>query len=107
MAQNSISSMLKAWDQHIIEHHPKIRREIPISKEDVAKLEALAEVYQLPVEDIIANLISNALREVEAKMPYVEGRNVIRVEEGEPVYDDAGHTPAYLRAKERIEQELS
>jgi len=104
MAQNFISSMLRAWDNHIIEHLPKEIREIPISKDDISKIEALAEVYQLPSEDIVANLISSALREVEEKMPYIAGSKVVRIEEGDPVYEDAGHMPDYLKAKERIQQ---
>ena len=104
MAENSITSMLKSWDHHTVEHLPKVTRKIPISKDDIAKLEALAEVYQLPTEDVIANLISNALREVEEKIPYVQGTKVVRFEEGDPIYEDAGHMPKYLKAKERLER---
>ncbi|OMH30919.1 hypothetical protein [Motiliproteus sp. MSK22-1] len=104
MAETPIASMLRSWDHHTIEHLPKVIRKIPISKDDVAKLEALAEVYQLPTEDIIANLISNALREVEEKIPYVQGSKVVRIEEGDPIYEDAGLMPKYLKAKERLER---
>lgn len=101
-----IKAMLKAWEKHIIEHPPRVERSIPIAIEDAAKLEALAEVYKLPVDDITANLIASALEEVEAKMPYIPGANVIRTEEGEPIYDDAGPTPAYLSAKKRYEKQM-
>ncbi|MEH6627106.1 MAG: hypothetical protein V7739_11725 [Motiliproteus sp.] len=104
MAHNYIGTMLDAWDNHIIEHHPKITKKIPIPKEDISKLEALAEVYQLPMEDIIANLISNALKEVEERIPYVQGSTVIRIEEGDPIYDDSGHMPNYLQAKKKLEE---
>ncbi len=107
MAHSYISEMLDAWDHHIIEHHPKTERQIPIAKDDLARLEALAQVYQLPVDDIIANLISNALKEVEERIPYVPGPTIIRVEEGEPIYEDSGHMPAYLRAKSQLERKAS
>ena len=80
MPNSSIGEMLKAWDKHRIEHHPKNIEHIPVSEEDSIKLSALAELYHLPREDIIANLITHSLREVEEKMPYVPGPKVIRVE---------------------------
>ncbi len=104
MAQNSINAMLRAWDNHTVERHPRVTRKVAVFRDDIARLEALAEVYELPVEDIISNLISNALREVEEKIPYVPGPRIIRTEEGDPVYEDAGHMPAYLQAKERLER---
>ena len=107
MTQNSIASMLKAWENHTVEHHPKAMRKIPIAKDDVARIEALAEVYQLPTEDIIANLISNALREVEEKIPYIPGTKIVRIEEGDPIYEDTGHMPEYLKAKQRLERKAS
>ncbi len=104
MAHSYIGTMLDTWSNHTIEHQPKITKKIPIQKDDVAKLEALAEVYELPMDDIIANLISNALKEVEERIPYVQGNTVIRIEEGDPVYEDSGHMPTYLQAKRKLER---
>ena len=66
------------------------------------KVEALTEIYHLPASDLIANLINTALQKVEAQMPYVAGTEGIRIEEGEPIYEDIEGTPAYLAAKARL-----
>ncbi|MCW8885255.1 MAG: hypothetical protein OQK12_08355 [Motiliproteus sp.] len=107
MARSYISEMLDAWDHHVIEHRPKSHRKVALPKDDLARLEALAQVYQLPIDDIIANLISSSLKEVEERIPYVAGPTVIRIEEGEPIYEDCGHMPAYLQAKGRLERKAS
>ena len=33
-------------------------------------------------------------------MPYVKGSEVIRIEEGEEIYADAGKTPAFVKAEQ-------
>ncbi|RDE23009.1 hypothetical protein DV711_10715 [Motiliproteus coralliicola] len=105
MPNSPISQMLEAWEKHLVEHHPQVSYEIDVCRDDVFKLEALAELYGLPLEDIIANLISSSLKEVEQKMPYKKGSRVIRIEEGDPVYEDVGQTPRYLEIKRRLEQQ--
>jgi hypothetical protein len=43
------------------------------------------------IYDIITDLISAGLDELESKMPYVEGDRVIEEDEfGDPIYEDAG-----------------
>ncbi|WP_207063748.1 hypothetical protein [Motiliproteus sp. SC1-56] len=107
MPNTPIGKMLKDWERHCIEYHPKTTREVAIANEDMIKLEALAEVYRIPQEEIVANLLTHALREVEEKMPYIAGPNVIRMEEGDPVYEDVGPTPNYLKIKARLEREAA
>lgn len=104
MPNSPISHMLLAWQQHTVKHLPQVNYEIAVNREDVIKLEAISELYQLPLDDIIANLISYALKEAEQKMPYIQGQKIIRMEEGDPVYEDIGATPKYLAIKQRLEQ---
>jgi len=68
------------------------------------KVEALAEAYKLPASDLLANLINTTLREIEEQMPYVAGDKVIRIEEGDPIYEDVGRTPEYQAAKDRLQR---
>ena len=90
-------------------HAASRQREITLSidQEDIVRLEALAEVYGLSVNEVGAALLGNVLKEVEAKLPYVPGTNVIRVEDDEPIYEDIGPTPRYLEAKKRLEAQGS
>ncbi|MFT5720297.1 MAG: hypothetical protein ACI9W6_000587 [Motiliproteus sp.] len=105
MPKSPISNMLLAWQQHTTKHLPRVGYQVAIDKDDVRKIEALAELYQLPLNDIIANLVSCSIKEVEQKMPYVQGNRIIRMEEGEPVYEDIGYTPRYLEIKQRLEHQ--
>lgn len=66
--------------------------------EDAAKIQALAEMYpRRSVSEIITDLLSAALTDLESSLPYVRGENVVAVdEEGDPLYEDVGPTPRYL-----------
>ncbi|MEH6823682.1 MAG: hypothetical protein V7629_07245 [Motiliproteus sp.] len=104
MPTSPITHMLLAWQQHTIRHLPQVNYEVAVDRDDVIKLEALSELYQLPLDDIIASLVSCALKETEQKIPYIQGQKIIRTEEGEPVYEDIGDTPRYLEIKQQLER---
>ena len=103
MSNSLIRKMLDDWEQKSAHVKEQISTDIVLNKEDLIKVQALAEIYQLPATDLLANLINTALREVEVQMPYVVGTKVIRTEDGDPIYEDVGHTPGYLAAKTRLE----
>lgn len=94
----SFKSLLDNWsgsrEPELAEEHYSIR--LPI--DDVARIRALAELFpgNLP-EHLVTDLLSAALDEIEASMPYVAGDNVIREDEfGDPIYEDIGMTPRFL-----------
>lgn len=72
--------------------------QVKLPLEDAARLAALHEMYpKRRVEDLITDLLSAALEELEASLPYQAGQKVIAVDEmGDPLYDDVGPTPRYL-----------
>jgi len=51
---------------------------------------------------VVATLIHEALNELEAKMPYVQGNKVIRIEDGEEIYEDAGPMPRYMAEQRKL-----
>lgn len=104
MTNNLIKNMLDDWEQHSSQVKEQVSTEVVLNKADLIKIEALAETYDLPASDLLANLINTALLEIEEQMPYVPGDKVIRVEEGEPIYEDAGRTPEYMAAKAKLEK---
>lgn len=65
---------------------------------DAARVQAFAELYpDVDAERVISDLLSVALAQAEAAIPYVPGNKVIREDEfGDPIYEDAGLTPKYL-----------
>ena len=69
------------------------QQSIRLPVEDAAKLQALAEMYpRRSVTEIITDLLSVALDDVESSMPYVSGKRVVaRDEEGDPLFEDVSH----------------
>ncbi len=104
MTSSLIKKMLDDWELRSTHVKEQISAKIVLNKQDLIKVEALAEAYKLPASDLLANLINTTLREIEEQMPYVTGDKVIRIEEGDPVYEDVGRTPEYLAAKDRLQR---
>lgn len=103
MTSSLIKNMLDDWERQSARVQEQVSTDIVLNKEDLIKVQALAETYQLPATDLLANLINTALQQVEVQIPYVAGTRVIRTEEGDPIYEDVGRTPAYLAAKAKLE----
>jgi len=102
MSMNTFSSLLEEWQDHAAKQVGKAKREVSLYEADMVKVEALATVYSLSIDEIVASLLHNALVAVEEKMPYVPGPNVIRVEEGAEIYEDVGPMVKYLEAQKAI-----
>ena len=103
MSLSSFSTLLKEWQNHAEMEAQKLSRKVSYYAVDDLKLRALSEIYSLPVEEIMAGLIHQALLEVEEKMPYIPGNKVIRVEEGSKIYDDIGPMAKYLEVLKNLE----
>lgn len=92
-----LKDLVERWEQTASErrtpHHYSVR--LPLA--DAAKLAALAEMYPgRSEEELITDLLSAALNELEATFPYVQGRRVIAEDDqGDPIYEDAGLTPRF------------
>ena len=101
MSASMVNKLLDGWEKQGKIQQQLVSCQVLLSIDDLAKVEALSEVYQLPKDQLLASLINNSLLEVEQRMPYVAGNKIIREEEGHPVYEDVGPTPAYLKAKNK------
>ena len=104
MTSSLIKKMLDDWELLSTHVKEQVSTKIVLNRVDLIKVEALAEAYKLPASDLLANLINTALLEIEEQMPYVAGDKVIRIEEGDPIYEDVGRTPEYLAAKDRLQR---
>jgi hypothetical protein len=93
-----VRELLSMWDKtakgELTQEYFSVR--LPV--EDAAKIHALAEMFpRRNVEEIITDLLSSALHELESGLPYVRGETVVALdEEGDPLYEDVGPTPRYL-----------
>lgn len=76
--------------------------------EDAAKLAALAEMYpKRTTEQLLTDLLSAALEELETGMPYIKGARVISEDElGDPVFEDAGATPKFIELTHKHMEKL-
>lgn len=80
---------------------------IRLPVDTAAKIEALAELYPgHSVDQLITDLLGAALEELETGLPYVRGDKVSGIDEmGDPMYEDVGPTPRYLRlAKQHLQR---
>lgn len=94
-----VVELIEMWDREAAGDLTREQYAVRLPLEDAAKLEALAEMFPRRTrEQLITELLSVALDQVVSGFPYVEGDRVIsRDEEGDPVFEDVGHTPRYLR----------
>lgn len=92
------TELIEAWEKEAAGELAEENYSVRLPLTDAAKLEALAEIYPgRSREQLIAELLSVALDEVVASFPYVQGDQVIATdEEGDPIYEDVGHTPQFL-----------
>ncbi|KAB7628273.1 type 1 pili tip component [Alkalilimnicola sp. S0819] len=99
--------LVRSWENNASEPRAPGLYEIRLPAHDAAKLAALAELYPgRRVEDLITDLLSTALDEVEATFPYVQGTTVVAEdEEGDPIYEDRGLTPKFRElTRKHLEQ---
>jgi len=94
----TFKDLLDDWSK---ENPPKKTAEhyaVRLTIDDAARIHALADLFPgVDTERVITDLVSAALDEIEAAIPYEAGDEVIREDEfGDPVYVDAGMTPRFL-----------
>ncbi|HLS98662.1 MAG: type 1 pili tip component [Porticoccaceae bacterium] len=102
MTISTFAALLDQWEMAALKKAAQVKREISLFENDDVKLRALSAMYSLPVEEITASLLHQALLELEEKMPYVAGERVIRVEEGANIYEDVGPMARYLEAQKAL-----
>jgi hypothetical protein len=95
----SFKQLLDSWRESAAAPRTVRAYAVRLSLDDAAQLAALAEMFpgRAP-EQLISELLGQALREVAAAMPYVPGQRVISTDEqGDPVYEDIGPTPRFMQ----------
>lgn len=90
----TLRDLISSWEAHSSNPLTEKKYEVRLTLSDAAKIAALAEMYpSRTTEQLIAELLSAALKELEGALPYVQGDNVAHVDElGDPIYEDVGPT---------------
>ncbi len=92
-----VAELVEQWDREAGEARTEKAYDVHLPLDDAAKVAALAEMYPgRTQEQIITDLLSAALDELESGFGYVAGERVISEDElGDPVYEDTGLTPRF------------
>lgn len=91
---NRMKQLLKEWMLDS-QSGPMVKKvAVNLTARDYARICALVELYNgRGEEQIISELLTAALDEVEEALPYIPGKVVIAEDEfGDPVYEDIGLT---------------
>jgi hypothetical protein len=102
------AELIERWSQAAPHRMTREQYAVRLPIEDAARLHALAELFpgHTP-EEMITDLLSAALREVEAAMPYRPGPKVIsQDEQGDPIYEDVGLTPRFEKLVRQYAEKL-
>lgn len=94
----SFKELLDSWRQSAGAPRTARSYAVRLTVDDAAQLAALAEMFPgRSVEQLISELLTAALKELAAAMPYVAGSRIISTDEqGDPVYEDIGPTPRFM-----------
>ncbi len=103
-----VRDLIKHWEETAADTMAAREFKFRLPVKEAARVMALAEIYQTrTVEQIITDLLSAALDEVEEALPYVQGSRIISEDDqGDPIYADAGPTPRFRELSERFAREL-
>lgn len=93
-----IKSLVSNWQEQASSPVTDFEYTVSLPMFAAAKIEALAKMFPGKTkQQIITELLSAALDELEEAFPYVKGDKVIaRDEFGDPVYEDAGLTSNFI-----------
>ena len=104
----SFKELLESWRESASAPRTARKFAVRLPLDEAAQLLALAEMFpgRAP-EQLITELLSAALRQVAAAMPYVAGKRVISTDEqGDPLYEDVGPTPRFMELTRRYRAQL-
>jgi len=100
--------LLESWQQGATGERTATEYAVRLPIDDAARLHALAEMFPGRTrEQLITDLLSVALQEVAAAMPYAPGKKVISADEqGDPVFEDIGPTPRFMELARKHRKRL-
>jgi hypothetical protein len=103
MLEMKINELFHLWDKTASGALTEKTYTLRLSIEDAARLAALSEMYpKRTSEQLIRDLLSAALNDLECAMPYIKGKKIISEDEmGDPCYEDLGSTPTFIRLSQK------
>lgn len=98
-----IKDLVSYWDKHARGRLTRDASFMALSDQHHRMLEKLAVLYPLKSpQDLMRDLISSSLDEIETGFPYVQGTKVVaHDEDGFEIYEDQGVTPEFVRLSQK------
>lgn len=95
----TLRDLIENWEKNSSNSLTENTYQVKLTKNDAAKIAALAEMYPARTqEQIITELLSAALNELEYSLPYIQGEKVTDFDElGDPIYEDVGPTGKFAQ----------
>lgn len=93
----TLKDLIKFWEKAATSPLTESEFRVRLTSKDAAKIAALSEMYpSRSSEQIITELLSAALNELENTLPYVKGEKIASLDElGDPIYEDVGPTSTF------------
>jgi len=103
-----IKDLVDYWDKHAQGRLTRDAYFVNLSDQHRKRLEKLAVLYSMKSsQDLMRDLISAALDELETSFPYVQGSKVVAFDEdGFEIYGDNGMTPRFISLSQKHIQKL-
>ena len=103
-----VKDLIEEWERTAAEPMTAQHYSLRLPVRDVARVKALVQMYpRRNVEELLSDLLTAALDEVEEAMPYEQGERVISEDDqGDPIYEDAGPAARFRRLAEEFTQSI-
>lgn len=103
-----VRELASEWEENARGALCRSTHRVHLDLEAEARLAALCEMYpRRHPEDLLGELVSAALHDLEESFPYVKGHRVVTTDEmGDPVYEDEGPTPRFLKLARKHRERL-
>jgi len=93
-----IKELLSQWESSNRPSRAVKEFRVQLPLEEAAQILALKEMFpDRNEQQLIADLLSAVLGEIEQHFPYIAGKKIAEDEFGDPVFEDVGLTPRFLQ----------
>jgi hypothetical protein len=105
----SLANLVRQWQASATGDPAVSEYRVALSLWDSARIAALLEMYPRRNEtELISELLTAALDELERAMPYIPGGlPVSEDEEGNPIFADTGPTPRFLELSRKYVYQMT
>lgn len=103
-----IKDLVNYWDKHARGRLTQAGYNVVLTQQHSDRLKKLAALYPMKTqEELVRDLLSASLDELETSFPYVQGSRVVAFDEdGFEIYEDEGVTPRFISLSQKHMQQI-